>query len=110
GWLPLGGGAKSFVAVRRLRAGKRAGAVVGIARLGTDRRAIEPLVRWFPELGWTELKFNWRPEPMSLSSLACTLGAAMRRLLSMARLLDRRYEFFKTLRVIELIAYYKRYL
>src|SRR5262249_24199270 len=84
--------------------------VVWIARVVNERRVIEPLLRSFPELGWTELKLRWRPEPMSLSALACKLGAASRRLLRMARLLDRRYEFFKTLRVIELIAYYKRYL
>jgi len=108
--IALVGGVKSFLAVRALRPGDPSDGVVWIARLGNERRAIEPLVRSFPELGWTELKFNWRPKPMSLSTLACTLGAAMRRLLKMARLLDRRYEFFKTLRVIELIAYYKRYL
>src|SRR5262247_2314589 len=100
--IALVGGVKSFLAVRSLRPGDSSNGVVWIARLGNERRAIDPLVRSFPELGWTELKFNWRPEPMSLSALAGKLGAASRRLLRMARLLDRRYEFFKTLRVIEL--------
>jgi hypothetical protein len=108
--IALVGGVKSFLAVRSLRPGDSSDGVAWIARLGNERRAIEPLVRSFPELDWTELKFHWRPEPMSLSALAWKLGAASRRLLRMARLLDRRYEFFKTLRVIELIAYYKRYL
>src|SRR5262245_15640485 len=108
--IALVGGVKSFLAVRSLRPGDSSDGVAWIARLGNERRAIEPLVRSFPELEWTELKFHWRPEPMSLSALAWKLGAASRRLLRMARLLDRRYAFFKTLRVIELIAHYKRYL
>src|SRR5215475_8098731 len=87
--IALVGGVKSFLAVRALRPGDPSDGVVCIARLGNERRAVEPMVRSFPELGWTELKFNWRPEPMSLSNLACKIGAAMRRLLRLARLLDR---------------------
>src|SRR5262245_8780123 len=108
--IALVGGVKSFLAVHSLQPGDSSDGVVWIARLGNERRAIEPLVRSYPELDWAELKFHWRPEPMSLSALACKLRVASRRLLRMARLLDRRREFFKTLRVIELIAYYKRYL
>src|SRR5262247_4079221 len=108
--IALVGGVKSFLAVRSLQPGDSSDGVVWMARLGNERRAIEPLVRSNPELGWAELKFHWRPEPMSLSALACKLRVASRRLLRMARLLDRRRQFFKTLRVIELIAYYKRYL
>ncbi|MBO0724916.1 MAG: hypothetical protein J2P52_04905 [Blastocatellia bacterium] len=104
------GGAKSFLAVRSLQPGDPSDGVVWIARLGNERRAIEPLVQSFPELGWAELKFHRRPEPTSLFALAGSFGTAVRRLLRMARILDRRYEFFKTLRVSELIAYYKRYL
>ncbi|HEY9430225.1 MAG TPA: hypothetical protein VI260_01920 [Blastocatellia bacterium] len=108
--IALVGGLKSFLAVHSLQPGDPSVGVVWIARLGNERRAIEPLARSFPELGWAELKFHWRPEPASLSALGRNLGAALRRLLRMARLLNRRYEFFKTLRVSELIAYYKRYL
>src|SRR5262249_37459319 len=60
--------------------------------------------------GWTELKFGRRPDAMALSALALRHGASSRRILRLARLLDRRYEFFRTLRVVELIAYYARYL
>src|SRR5215813_14659298 len=74
--IALIGAVKSFLAVRSLRPGDPLDGVVWIARLGNERHAIEPLVRSFPELGWTELKFNRRPEPMSLSTLTCTLGAA----------------------------------
>jgi hypothetical protein len=108
--IALVGGMKSFLAVRSLQPGDASDGVVWIARLGNERRAIEPLVRSFPELDWAELKFHWRPEPASLFALGRNLGAALQRLLRMARLLDRRHEFFKTLRVSELIAYYKRYL
>ncbi|HEU0172962.1 MAG TPA: hypothetical protein VFV58_01775 [Blastocatellia bacterium] len=108
--IALVGGMKSFLAVRSLQPGDPSEGVVWIARLGNERRAIEPLVRSFPELDWVELKFHWRPELASFYALGWKLGAALRRLLRMARLLDRRYEFFKTLRVCELIAYYKRYL
>src|SRR5262249_39080889 len=108
--IALVGGVKSFLAVRSLQPGDPSDGVVWIARLGNERRAIEPLVRLFPELDWAELQFRWRPEPASLFALGRNTGAALRRLLRMARLLDKRYEFFRTLRVSELIAYYKRYL
>src|SRR5262245_48760216 len=111
--IALLGGLRSFLAVRQSISAQPcapSGGAVWVARLGNERRALEPLVRSFPEMNWTELKFCWLPDVVSLAALVLHLGAASRRLLRMARLLDRRYEFFKTLRVIELIAYYKRYL
>ncbi|OLE55479.1 MAG: hypothetical protein AUG51_03200 [Acidobacteria bacterium 13_1_20CM_3_53_8] len=89
GWL------RSFLAVR---AGNRSDGAVWIARLGNERRAIETLPQMLPELGWTELKF-----PL-------VRIVRQRRILMLARRLNRRYEFFKVLRVIELIGYYTRYL
>jgi hypothetical protein len=108
--IALIGAVKSFLAVRSLRPGDPLDGVVWIARLGNERRAIEPFVKSFPELDWAELKFHWPPEHAAFSAPAWNFGAALRRLIRVARLLDRRYEFFKTLRVCELIAYYKRYL
>jgi hypothetical protein len=108
--IALVGAVKSFLTVRSLQPRDQSNGVVWIARLGNERRAIEPMVRSFPELDWAELKFHWRPEPATLFALAGSFVAALRRLLRMARILDRRYEFFKTLRVSELLAYYKRYL
>jgi hypothetical protein len=103
----LAGGLKSFLAVR---SGGRTYGAVWIARLGNERRAIEPLAQLLPELGWTELKFHRCPDAATLFALARSLGTSLRRIFRMARRLDRRYEFFKVLRVIELIAYYARYL
>jgi len=107
--IALAGAIKSFLAVHPIRPDDRSDAV-WIARLGNERRAIEPLARSLPELGWTELKFDWRPDVAALSAMVLRRGGASRRILRLARLLDRRYEFFKTLRVVELIAYYARYL
>ena len=110
----LVGAIKSFLAIRPIQPPiqpeDRSDGAVWIARLGNERRAIEPLVQSLPELGWTELKFGRSPDVMALSALALRHGASSRRILRLARLLDRRYEFFRTLRVVELIAYYARYL
>lgn len=110
GVVALVGGLKSFLAVHPIDSGDRSDGAVWIARLGNERRAIEPLAQSLPELGWTELKFRWRPDAAALSALARSLGTTSRRIFRMARLLDRRYEFYKALRVVELIAYYARYL
>ncbi|HEU0184289.1 MAG TPA: hypothetical protein VFS27_03185 [Blastocatellia bacterium] len=108
--IALVGAMKSFLAVRSLQPRDPSNGVVWIARLGNERRAIEPMIRSFPELDWAELKFRRRPEPATLFALTGSFVVALRRLLRMARILDRRYEFFRTLRVGELLAYYKRYL
>src|SRR5215475_13735231 len=84
--IALVGGLKSFLAVRSLQPGDPSDGVVWIARLGNERRAIEPLVRSFPDLGWVELKFHWRPGPASLFALAGSFWAAVRRLIGMARI------------------------
>lgn len=103
----LVGGLKSFFEVRP---GDRRDGAVWVARLGNERRAIETLSLLFPELGWTELTFHRRPDSAAVSALARSLGPAWRRILRIARLLHRRYEFFKVLRVVELIGYYARYI
>ena len=104
------GGLTRFLEVR---APGGAGGVVWIARLGNERRAIETLPPLLPEPDWTELKFRRRPDAASLSALARTLRTGlgtMRGTLRIARLLHRRRDFFKVLRVVELLGYYARYL
>lgn len=105
--IALLGGLSSFLEVRRGRA--RADAV-WIARLGNERRALEQLPTLLPELSWTELKFRRRPEAASLRALAGVPPRRLRRVLRLARRLHRRYEFFKVLRVVQLVGYYARYL
>lgn len=91
--------------------------VAWIARLGQERRAIQPLIktlsRQVPESVWTEFPFRRRPLLAALSApiVVFKIGLSKTaRLFRLARLLLRRYEFFKVLRVIELVAYYARYL
>jgi hypothetical protein len=63
-----------------------------------------------PELAWAELRFRRRPDSSALFALARGAARNWRRTVSLARLLHRRHEFFKVLRVAELVAYYARYL
>ena len=105
--IALLGGLVRFLEVR---AGDRRDGAVWIARLGNERRAVESLPLLLPELGWSELKFRWRPDVAGLFALARSLGSNWRRTLRLARRLHRRHEFFKVLRVVELIGYYSRYL
>jgi hypothetical protein len=84
--------------------------VVWVARLGNERRAVEMLTPLLSEMSWTELMFRRRPRVASLSALARSLGSNWRSSLRLARRLHRRHEFFKVLRVVELIGYYSRYL
>ena len=99
GWL------RSFLSIAQV---DRSAGAVWIARLGNERRALETLPNLSPELGWTELKFHTLPNAVALSSLARKLGP--RRIFRIVRRLHQRYEFFKVLRVVELIGYYARYL
>lgn len=104
------GGLTRFLEVRA--SGGTQGAV-WIARLGNERRAIETLPPLLPELRWAELKFRRRPDAASLSALARALVTGLgpaRGTLRIARLLHRRRDFFKVLRVVELFGYYARYL
>jgi hypothetical protein len=111
GWL------RSFLSVH---SGDVSEGAVWIARLGNERRAIEKLQPLAPDLGWTELKFKPLPNLGCFSALIRSMSrrtprrfrarTAARRLLRIARLLHRRQEFFKVLRVVELLGYYERYL
>ena len=105
--IALIGGLRSFLSVRP---GEQSNGAVWIARLGNERRAIEPLTQLFPELSWTELKFQNHLDAATLSALTRSFRPTVRRILRLARRLNRRHEFFKVLRVVELICYYMRYL
>jgi hypothetical protein len=107
----LYGGLKSFLAVRQ---GHQREGAVWIARLGNERQAIQATIdksgTQFPDAGWTELRFHWRPDLPALLALARNFVVSLGRVPRITRLLRGRYEFFKVLRVVELIAYYSRYL
>jgi hypothetical protein len=109
----LFGGLVSFLEVRP--AGAQEG-VVWIARLGQERRAIKAIIETspsVPELPWTELCFRRRPYVAALSSPAVAIRIGLtgiRRIFRIARRMHRRFEFFKVLRVVELVACYARYL
>jgi hypothetical protein len=105
--LALLGGLTRFL---ELRAPARRDGAIWVARLSNERRAIEPLLALSPELNWRELKFRRRPDVAALVALARSLSANWRRTFRLAHRLHRRYEFFKVLRVVELIGYYTRYL
>ena len=103
------GGLTRFLEVRA--GGGREG-VVWVARLSNERRAVEALPALLPEADWTEWKFRRRPDAAALRSLVglARRPASLRRAFRLARRLHRRHEFFKVLRVIELLGYYARYL
>lgn len=101
------GGLRSFLEVRPV---VRLDGAVWVARYGNERRAVEQLPPLLPELGWTELKFHWRPDAAALCALTRSFGPTWRRIIRIARLLHRRYEFFRVLRVVELIGFYLRFL
>jgi hypothetical protein len=105
--MALLGGLKRFLEVR---AGAGREGVVWVARLGNERRAVEALPRLLPEVSWTEWKFRHRPDAAALRALAGLRPSSVRRAFRLARRLHRRYEFFKVLRVLELLGYYWRYL
>lgn len=105
-FIALIGAIKSFLEVG---ADARRGGAVWIARLENEKRAVENLPTLAPELAWTELKFDFRFDLSSLASLFLHLQT-WRRALKIARRLRRRHEFYKALRVAELICFYARFL
>lgn len=101
------GGLTRFLEVR---AGASRDGAVWVARLSNERRAVEALPQLLPEAGWTEWKFRRRPDAAALRALAGLRPASLLRAFRLARRLHRRHEFFKVLRVVELLGYYARYL
>jgi hypothetical protein len=104
--IALLGGLTRFLEVR---ADERRDGAVWIARLSNERRAIEKLTQLLPELGWTRWTFRRRP-PASAFFVLPTRLRGWRHIFRIASLLHRRLDFFKVLRVVELIGYYTRYL
>src|SRR5258706_3436705 len=109
GVIALVGWLKSFLAVAP---GEHFDRTAWVARLRNERQAIEKLRVLVPEIGWTELKFNSLPDVAGLRILVRSLHkyAQVLRIFRIVRLLHRRHEFFKALRVGELIGYYSPYL
>ncbi|MBV9927267.1 MAG: hypothetical protein JOZ96_19775 [Acidobacteria bacterium] len=101
------GGLTRFLEVR---AGACREDAVWVARLSNERRALETLPELLPELEWTEWKLKRPPDASALRGLAGLRLSSVRRAYRLARRLHGRYEFFKVLRVIELVGYYARYL
>ena len=99
GWL------QRFLSVKH---GPPEGGVVWIARLSNERRAIEPFLPSPQELKGSELRFTVLPDAAGLRAL--TRHSEARRIFKFVRRLKHRYEFFRILRVVELIGYYTRYL
>ena len=84
------------------------GALVA-ARRPNERRAVDDLRRFVPDVAWTPVAFEWRPAAM-LAAFQMISAAAVRsrRTARLARRLIRRYGVFRALRAVELIAYYRR--
>ncbi len=93
-----------------VRPGEEGGGAVSVARLGNERRAIEPLTALLPELEWEELKFRFVPEAEGFSAATRGFFRRWRGTYRLARRLHRRHDFFKVLRAAELVGYYARYL
>jgi hypothetical protein len=101
------GGLTRFLEVR---AGESLEGAVWVARLGNERRAVDALPELLPEVEWTEWKFRRPPDAAALRALGGLRFKSVRRAFRLARRLHRRHEFFKVLRVVELLGYYARYL
>jgi hypothetical protein len=101
------GGLTRFLEVR---AGDSREGVVWVARLSNERRAVESLPQLLPDADWSEWKFRRRPDTTALRALTELRPASVLRAFRLARRLHRRHEFFKVLRVVELLGYYARYL
>jgi len=89
-----------------------AGPLRGIAwtaRLSNERRAIESLIAFAPDLGWTELKFQSRIGLRDALRLTIKNLRSIPRIYKIARRLHLRFESFKAMRVIEFLGYFTRY-
>ena len=84
--------------------------VVWVARLKNERRAIERVIAALPTLNSAELKLCRPPDSAGLRALISLFRLGPRRIMSLARRLHRKHEFFKVLRTLELVGYYARYL
>src|SRR6185369_10143100 len=84
--------------------------IAWIARLSNERRAIEPLIKFAPDLERTELKFQSRIGFRAALGLTLKNLRSIPRVYTIARRMHLRFQPFKAMRVIELLGYYARYL
>ena len=84
--------------------------IAWIARLSNERRAIEPLIKFAPDLERTELKFQSRISFRAALGLTLKNLRSIPRVYKIARRMHLRFQPFKAMRVIELLGYYARYL
>jgi hypothetical protein len=88
------------------------GDAVMVARRPNERRAIVQFMAMAGRSRFAELAIAWQLRPMwrALAVRARSLPRDCRRMRRLAGALSRRYGVFHALRVVELIAYYSRYL
>jgi len=83
--------------------------IAWIARLSNERRAIESLIGFAPDLEWTEFKFQSRISFFAALTLSIKNRKSIPRVFKIARRMHLRFQPFKAMRVIELLGYYARY-
>lgn len=102
------GAVTRFLEVRNV--GQKNG-IVWVARLENERREIEKLLTLLPEIEWTEITLRRPPDGAAISALPRRIFPLRRRIFKLVRhLLRRDYEFFRILRVVEMIGYYAGFL
>ena len=99
------GAVTRFLEVRQTTKSKTG--IVWVARLDNERRAIEKILPLISELETSEIILRRPPERQAISALPRRIFPLRRRIFKLVKLLLRReYEFFKILRVVEMIGYY----
>ena len=98
------GAVRSYLQVRSV---SRLDGAVWIAKFGNERRELEKLPAMVPEINWTEIPLKRTPEIKAILNGGIK---SLRRLMRLARVLNGKYPFYQTLRALELVGFYMRYL
>jgi hypothetical protein len=87
------------------------GTVIVAARRPNERRAVAEVIGMLPDRQWTHIVFQWRLVPVAraLARLTPTFIRDARRAGRLAKRIRRRHGAFAAVRVLELLAYYRRY-